>query len=122
MWFPIGGIRTDNDLIPKKRSNNYSTDSISQEYLEMKALVSYVGDLIIPYRNDSHSAIIEKESVGKIKLKSSQSEKINKSEFSVSGGVASRVGGVVSTERYTEIMKEAVSIWTPLVGTSIFHM
>jgi hypothetical protein len=116
MWFPIGDIKTDNNLIPQKRSNNYSTDLISQEYLEMKALMSYVGDLIIPFNNESHSANIENEAVGGIIAKNSQSEKIKKSDFFVTGGVTSRVAGVVSTERYAEIMKEAVSIWTPLVG------
>ena len=129
MWFPVGGIKTDGDLVPKQRESIMPADVIVQEYLRMSALMSYVGDLIVPYKSTTLSIDKNKEVEVGTEFYRSKSDKLHrakgrrasKDQNSVDDGVAKRVQGVVSTDLYVTAMKEAVSVWTPLLGTLQIH-
>ena len=125
MWFPLGGIKTDGNLIPKVRESMMPVDVIVQEYLRMSALLSYVGDLILPYKGTTLSDEKESEVEEGTAFYRSKSDKLHRSKkssndhFSVSDGVNKRVSGVVSTDLYVSAMLEAVTVWTPLLGTYV---
>ena len=125
MWFPVGA-KTDNSMIPQSRNSLMPADQIVQEYLQMKSLLSYVGDLILPYNNNPlvevEEQIIDGESVYQRKFDRYHHKTHNKPDKNsfitkVDGGVSKRVAGVVSTDTYADAMREAVTIWTPLLGT-----
>jgi len=48
MWFPVANIGAHEvSMLPKvRKANNLQSDQVVQEFLQMKALLSYVGDIV----------------------------------------------------------------------------
>lgn len=92
MWFPVAGVSTDNFLIPQQRSG---TENVVQEYMQMRALMSYVGDIIMPSAPTAATAAGDSKTGDMVSLKH-------------------RLEGVIDSKRYDELTKQAVKIWTPL--------
>ena len=97
MWFPFSvGLNTS--LLPPARQYNdphgIMPDQIVKEYQQMKALMSYVGDMVM----------IPPEGAAPI-----------------SGKPHGRGKEPAPTERgrYEQAMREAVQMWTPLVGANL---
>ena len=61
--------------------------------MQMRALASYVVDLVMPYN--------------KLDAKSSSGV----------GGISNRMKGVWDGKKYMQGMKEAIQMWSPLLGT-----
>jgi hypothetical protein len=81
---------------PRKKPNASgqhisSSEQIVQDYLQMKALLSYVGDLVMPFDTSKRTK----------------------------PGRKNGADMPVDPDRYQEAVKEAVSIWTPLVGVHL---
>ena len=93
MWFPVSRVYVDNNLIPSKRPISLESDTIVKEFMQMRALASYVGDLVMPYN------------------------KLNTASSSGVGGISNRMKGVWDGRKYMQGMKEAIRMWTPLLGT-----
>jgi hypothetical protein len=136
MWFPVAGIGVNGPMMPAPRAAAIQPDAVVQEYLQMKALLSYVGDIIMPYdgnrkRADDEDEESVDESVSEATDKLSSNLKVvakltkkkrhlqSSTTDRVTGGVASRLEGKVSLDKYEEALKEAVAVWTPLMGAYI---
>lgn len=99
IWFPTQ-VKSESKLLPNQRKKilkgQYMDDSdqVVQDYLQMKALLSYVGDLVM------HTPVSRKD-------RESNSVGVAKGELPV------------DPQRYKDALKEAVVLWTPLVGVNL---
>lgn len=102
MWFPVAGLGFDNDMAPPDRpgpEKQIMPDRVVHEYMQMKALLSYVGDVVAPYANPNVGGV----AAANIPL----------------GGVSKRTHGAVNPNLYKEALRQAVSVWSPLIGSHL---
>jgi hypothetical protein len=105
MWFPMA-LDKGGKLIPENRPGPDKllvSDKVVEEYLQMKSMLSYVGDLVAPFKGDL---------VGNNKLTMNV-------PMMPSGGFSKRIEGVINSNRYDAAVKQAVQVWTPLIGTHL---
>ena len=102
MWYPVGGVNVDAHMLPKMRSvvniasGGLASDQVVQEFLQMKALLSYVGDLVTFPRMSVPGA----------------------SSASVSLSIA-KGSGKIDSRLYNNTIRDALKYWDPLVGASL---
>ena len=104
MWVPSAKIDTTLSLLPESRSKPSQkpiADRIVEEFLQMRALVSYVGDLV-----DANNFSLDLS----MKDKQNRSNKSNNSN---------KLRDLAVTNRFDSALEEAMQIWTPLVGIHI---
>ena len=93
-WFPIVPPAFAPGLLPRERptiTQSFGPNTVLEEYLQMKAMLTYVGDLVMPKRQ-------HKLAIGFPKKDEAQ---------------------YVENKKYNEAVQEAVRIWTPLVGVHL---
>lgn len=86
----------NHNLLPKPRPKGHralQAEKIAQDYLKMRALMSYVSDLVLPYT------------------------KTNGPRLSRTNPDASKA--LMDPSLYNEAVKEAIALWTPLLGLNI---
>jgi hypothetical protein len=99
MWVPVPKMGINASLAPAHRPlGGLKPDKVVEEYLQMRALISYVGDLVT--------------------LKTEKRLNDLGKEF-ITGGLESRVKDKVNHLQFDNAIKEAIKIWTPLVGAHI---
>lgn len=104
MWFPLASLGVDGEMAPQDRpgpGQMLSADRVVHEYLQMKALLSYVGDVVAPIQGKKTAWI-----------------NANIPNYPT-GGLSKRVAGLTDADRYEETMRQAVTVWTPLVGSHL---
>lgn len=91
MWIPLPSVGIAAPLIPEQRSKNgdFSSDSIVKEYLQMQALISFIGDTVHPVDSKKNSK----------------------------GSLKQRLSGAMDSSKFNEALKEIVQVWSPLVGS-----
>eukprot|EP01035_Chromulina_nebulosa_P033255 gene33255-44519_t len=117
MWFPAAKADVAASLIPFERSampKKTLAERITQEFLQMRALVSYVGDHVIPYNSRATMSTND----GSISVSSVKS---NTTSLSISPSVKSvkRLSGFTEPVNYEVTVEEALKIWNPLHGIQI---
>eukprot|EP01041_Mallomonas_annulata_P003129 gene3129-6155_t len=93
-WYPTVPKIPPRSLLPQTRPGlmqTYESDDILEEYLQMRAMLSYLGDQVLPQRNISTATGFPRGSEEKY----------------------------VDTSGYDAAVHEAVRYWTPLVGSHI---
>ena len=120
MWFPAAKADVAASLIPYERSaipKKTLTERITQEFLQMRALVSYVGDNVIPFNAKTNSSPND----GSSSVASVSSMKSNTSSTSISATVQSvkRLSGFMEPVSYNFTVEEALKVWNPLYGIQI---
>ena len=122
MWFPKIKILISSSLIPKSRKQEITPDKVIQEYLQVKALLSYVGDLVSPYNIPKNTGKFSRNLRSNAGDKNGQNtaeiDKIKKDFFvaGVTGGVTERLGGVTSIAVYEDAKSDVLDLWEPLTG------
>eukprot|EP00605_Chrysophyceae_sp_TOSAG23-4_P001261 GSChrysophyteH1.ASY1.ANO1.1372.1 assembled CDS len=116
MFFPVPGSGPDLDksLMPAERSvsQELKPDAIVQEYLQMRAMLSYVSDLVfIPYTDKKKRITKTKEGEEALRREGHFASK--------SARPLRRLAGVVDGDLFNEALKQAMDIWSPLVGANI---
>jgi hypothetical protein len=104
MWFPMA-LEKGGKLIPSVRPGPdrlLMSDKVVEEYLQMKSMLSYVGDLVTPFKGDLND-YSKQASIPALP----------------SGGFSKRVDGAVNSSLYDQAVKQAVQVWTPLIGTHL---
>jgi len=148
VWFPVPGIVVDRSMLPKDRSSgaHMEPDRLVQEYMQMRALLSYMGDLVVvPFKGrtitktsagvdalrsekqDFLSRQVELEERGESVEQQLLREQEEEGEEEGKGSGVSRVTikpllrlkGVLSNQRFDRAVEEAVAVWTPLLGTHL---
>ncbi len=122
MWFPAPGISNDANMLPPDRqsSNNSATDRVVQEYLQMRALASYVGDLVIPFEPPPLAPPLGKNRNSNLKQVHSMGDSgLSSSNSSMVSMTSSRLSGFTDVTRFNAAMKEAAAIWSPLLGVHL---
>jgi hypothetical protein len=99
VWFPSIPLGLGNSLVPQDRAFQTTTDAVVDEYLQMQALMSYVGDLVMPFKHPKGG--------------------LEGLASSTMGGVSKRTKGRLDNKRFNLAVKEAVKLWTPLMGSSL---
>jgi hypothetical protein len=102
MWFPAPGFGVGNKMVPGDRGQGkkaFGPDRVVEEFMQMKALLSYVGDLVVPHQRIPGS--VAGPSAGDMKP------------------LKQRMSGVVDHKRYSEAIQQAVQMWTPLMGAHL---
>lgn len=97
VWFPSLPVGLGNSLVPQDRPFQTTSDSVVDEYLQMQALMSYVGDLVMPFKHPEGG--------------------LEGLASSTMGGVSKRTKGRLDNNRFNRAVKEAVKLWTPLMGS-----
>jgi hypothetical protein len=120
MWFPAAKADVAASLIPFERSaipKKTLTERITHEFLQMRALVSYVGDNVIPFNAKTNSSPND----GSSSVASVSSMKSNASSTSISATVQSvkRLSGFMEPVSYDFTVEEALKVWNPLYGIQI---
>ena len=111
MWFPGAGVEIDASLLPADRmggAKKSATDQVVEEYLQMRALASYVGDLVTPF-----SPVKGVSSGQHSKRKVDMLEPLGDGPDEVK---TVRLSGFTEPGRFDAAMNEAVAIWSPLLG------
>eukprot|EP01038_Epipyxis_sp_PR26KG_P011976 gene11976-16030_t len=133
MWFPSSGIQpiqraedsasllpSDRKSIENKKNN---PNQIVEEYLQMRALASFVGDLVQPFGKNvkklKESNILKSKPLLMNPINSFPGN--DQLDGSVNGSLSSskvipRLSGIIDPQRFNTALSEAVSIWTPLLG------
>lgn len=119
MWFPAAKADVAASLIPFERSampKKTLAEKITQEFLQMRALVSYVGDNVIPYSSKVNISKNDASSVATV-----SSVKSNTSSLSINASVKSvkRLSGFMEPANYEVTVEEALKIWNPLHGIQV---
>ena len=107
-WFPSMAGSLDRRMVPVERnqgSEAFKPDRIVEEYMQMKALLSYVGDLVMPYSGKS----ITRTAAGNALLQEQGSK----------ARPLARLAGVLDQGKYDTAVREAVSLWSPLLGAHL---
>ena len=108
MWFPSAAGSLDRKMVPVERnkgSEPLTSDRIVHEYLQLKALLSYVGDLVMPFS-------------GKALTRTAAGAELVAQQGALARPLA-RLAGVVSHSTHEAATREAVEIWTPLLGAHL---
>ena len=108
MWFPVAGVGVGRKMVPLERgqgAGGFKPDRVVQEYMQMKALLSYVGDLVMPFQ-------------GKALTRTAAGAAVVARDGAAARPLA-RLTGVVDAGTYESAMAEAVQVWTPLVGAHL---
>lgn len=108
MWFPVAGIVVDRKMVPMGRNEGneaFKPDRVVAEYMQMKALLSYVGDLVMPFS-------------GKALTRTAAGVAVVARDGPQARPLA-RLTGVVEKTAYDAATAEAVQVWTPLVGAHL---
>lgn len=99
MWFPFS-VGLNSSIIPAAREQNnphaIEPEQIVQEYQQMKALMSYVGDLVMVPPGPGGAAPVP-----------GQAREAGKSPSPLEKG------------RYDMAVREAVQMWTPILGANL---
>jgi len=110
MWFPGSNLVSTNTILPADRAAKEASgsDQIVREFLQMKALASYVGDLVSPFvpTKDSYmrsSKGRRNHAGGDEDLLTSTSSKF-------------RLANITDHNMFSQAMAEASAIWSPLLG------
>jgi len=104
MWFPTAMVVASASLLPFGRTDLPAkgfSERVVQEFLQMRALASYVGDVVLPY--EPHRT----EGGGSS----------NSSEVSVASG--QRLTGFTKAHQFDWAVQEALRVWNPLHGVRI---
>jgi hypothetical protein len=114
MWFPLApGGELEGPIVPRERSGHnkgIKPDDVVKEFLQMKALMSYVSDMImIPYSNETKK--LTRTNYGK--------QKLDREGVSVEFKPFRRLAGVLGHDRFDQAMEEAMELWSPLVGAHL---
>lgn len=92
MWFPIPQLDVMASISQTKKTEE---NPIVEEYLKMKSLATYVGDLIVPPNSSVTSTKTKASSLSP--MKDAQS-------------------AIVDAKRYSQALKEAMMMWTPILN------
>jgi hypothetical protein len=90
------GADINHDLLPQARPRGYKelqAERITEDFLKMRALMSYVGDTVMPFKFKGDKAI---------------------------GSYVTRKSPMLtSSHAYSDAIKEAVQLWSPLFGATL---
>lgn len=94
-WFPIASQPMSSQILPKERAKTAGVgpNTVLEEFLRMRSMMTYVGDLVMPRRDISTATGFPKAKKGERQY--------------------------VDTGGYASAMKDAVSIWTPILGAHL---
>lgn len=130
MWFPTAQVATDGHLIPENRTGNKSrSDIIVEEFLKIKALASYLGDLITPSDlNEIKSSNLidyfnKKNNMSRLipqVLPSSASAFVSTpNSLNSSSPSFKKAKKMMDIQGIAKATAEIMSIWSPLKGSMI---
>ena len=114
MWFPGSNMVSTNTILPADRAAKEASsgsDQVVREYLQMKALASYVGDLVSPFVPTKDSSYMSSSS-GRKKQRAGGSDEDSLS----STGSKFRLANITDSSKFAQAMAEASAIWSPLLG------
>lgn len=94
MWFPIPQLEVMGSISQTKKTGEQNP--VVAEYLKMKSLASYVGDLLVTPSSASSS-----------------SSSLSATHKRLSGTAASKA--IVDAKRYSHALREAMMLWTPIL-------
>lgn len=119
MWFPGSSMASANTILPADRSAKEASggsDQVVREYLQMRALASYVGDLVSPFvptKDSSYMSMSMSSSSGKKKQQAGGSDE---DSLASSTGSKFRLANITDNSKFAQAMAEASAIWSPLLG------
>jgi len=114
MWFPGSNMVSTNTILPADRAAKEASsgsDQVVREYLQMRALASYVGDLVSPFVPTKDSSYMSSSS-GRKKQRAGGSDEDSLS----STGSKFRLANITDSSKFAQAMAEASAIWSPLLG------
>jgi hypothetical protein len=111
MWFPTPQLDVSNSLIAGKTSGGSS--QVVEEYLRMKALASYVGDLVIPKMNSTIPGL-----KGTTGFSPYDTILAGKNPRMAMKQRYTHVPGKDLTDpvKYANALSEAMQLWSPILG------
>ena len=110
MFFPLPGPQPTLDMMPQPRNIGIeiTPDAIVQEFLQMRALLSYVGDMVnLPYTNTDKKITKTKQGLRALAAEGSGAKPLR------------RLAGVLDETRYDTAVNEAIQLWNPMVGAHL---
>jgi hypothetical protein len=118
VWFPTPQLDIAKDL---HTTNMGSVNPIVEEFLKMKALASYVGDLLIPQKNSPYEFIGSQ--LGEFHNSQTIRNILPKKPTKGATNTGSKLLHVnklkikhsVDPMKYTSALKDAMSLWTPIL-------
>lgn len=114
MWFPGSNMVSTNTILPADRAAKEASsgsDQVVREYLQMRAMASYVGDLVSPFMPTKDSSYMSSSS-GKKKQRAGGNDEDSLS----STGSKFRLANITDSSKFAQAMAEASAIWSPLLG------
>jgi len=117
MFFPVPGAgpRLDRMLVPGERKSQgaeLKVEDIVQEFLQMRAMLSYVGDMIqLPYSDKRKKITKTEDGMKALAVEGHFGDK--------SAKPLRRLAGVLDEGRYEAAVQQAMSVWSPLVGANL---
>lgn len=129
MWFPGSSMASANTILPADRASKEASsgsDQVVREYLQMRALASYVGDLVSPFvpstkdSSSSSSSYMRGSSSGRKKKQQQQeaggSSCSDEDSLASTGSSKFRLANITDSSKFAQAMAEASAIWSPLLG------
>jgi len=105
MWYPLPMVPVTSALVPTERPDPreavLTSDKIVQEYMQMRALSSYVGDLVEDPFDRRRRGQIRHRKLG---------------VMDPLGSASIRKEGMLPRERFREVAAEVAKLWSPLLG------
>ena len=117
MFFPVPGVgpQLDKNLLPAERKPQgpeLKVDSIVQEFLQMRAMLTYVGDIImLPYTDKQRKITKTQDGLKALAAEGHFGDK--------SAKPLRRLAGVLDEGRYEAAVEQAMAVWSPLVGANL---
>lgn len=117
MFFPVPGAgpQLDRSLVPgerKPQGAELKPDDIVKEFLQMRAMMSYVGDMIqLPYSDKRKKITKTDQGIKALAREGHFGDKTAKP--------LRRLAGVLDEGRYEDAVQQAMSVWSPLVGANL---
>lgn len=121
MWFPTARAEINNSLVPSERKKSgpeSASNRIVQEYMQMRALISYVGDLVQPFPVKRTKTLNDSNST-------SNSNKNGNRDLSIPSSASRpersirRLQGVTDSQLFNSALTDAMKLWSPLVGINL---
>lgn len=111
MWFPIPklGLAAPDKFL---RSNGEGTNFVVEQYLNMRSLASYVGDLVVPFSSVGQSKLNRLETLSSHRHLSPA----DTMKLSATSGASK---ALVDPQRFPTALKEAMQLWSPVLNTHI---
>jgi hypothetical protein len=113
MWFPGVMVSAQSSLLPDTRAASAQkvsgAEQVVQEYMQMRSLASYVGDLVAPYTPAGPRDSYMTSTMSPGKPGSTKSADTH----------TSRLSNLTDNTRFAAALKEIAAVWSPLLGVHL---